>query len=61
MPAQLGTERLISPIAPATVASVAVAKRIGMLHERDLMFEGRPTPLFAVQNWGQTSILRARA
>ena len=29
---QLGFERLISLIAPANVASVAVAKRIGMLH-----------------------------
>ena len=54
---QLGLDRLISLIAPANVASVAVAKRIGMLHERDLTFEGHPTSLFALQNRGQTPIL----
>jgi [ribosomal protein S5]-alanine N-acetyltransferase len=57
---QLGLDRLISLIAPANVASMAVAKRIGMLHERDLTFEGRPTSLFALQNRGQTPILHAR-
>ena len=45
---QLGFERLISLIAPENTASQAVARRIGMQHERDLTFEGRPTSLFAL-------------
>ena len=44
---QLGLDRLISLIDPENVASQAVALRIGMRHERDLIFEGRPTSLFA--------------
>ncbi len=54
---QLGFERLISLIAPDNVASQAVARRIGMHHERDLTFEGRPTSLFALQQRGQTPML----
>ncbi|MGH3140544.1 MAG: GNAT family N-acetyltransferase [Gaiellales bacterium] len=46
---QLGFERLISLIDPKNVASQAVATRIGMHHERDLVFEGRPTSLFALR------------
>jgi ribosomal-protein-alanine N-acetyltransferase len=45
---QLGLNRLISLIAPENVASQAVALRIGMHHERDLLFEDRPTSLFAL-------------
>jgi RimJ/RimL family protein N-acetyltransferase len=45
---QLGFERLISLIAPENTASQAVARRIGMQHERDLTFEGRLTSLFAL-------------
>lgn len=44
---QLGFDRLISLIAPDNVASHAVAKRIGMIHERDLVFEDHPTSLYA--------------
>ena len=43
----LGFDRLISLIGPENAASKAVALRIGMHHERDLNFEGRPTALFA--------------
>ncbi len=42
---------------PDNVASQAVARRIGMHHERDLTFEGRPTSLFALQQRGQTPML----
>jgi [ribosomal protein S5]-alanine N-acetyltransferase len=45
--AQLGFDRLISLIDPENEASKAVARRVGMHHERDLAFEGRPTSLFA--------------
>jgi RimJ/RimL family protein N-acetyltransferase len=45
---KLGFERLISLIAPANVASQAVARRIGMIHERDILFEGHPTSVFAL-------------
>jgi ribosomal-protein-alanine N-acetyltransferase len=45
---QLGFERLISLIAPDNVASKGAARRLGMHHERDLTFEGRPTCLFAL-------------
>jgi ribosomal-protein-alanine N-acetyltransferase len=44
---QLGLDRLISLIDPANTASQAVAKRIGMTHERDIVFEGHPTAVFA--------------
>jgi [ribosomal protein S5]-alanine N-acetyltransferase len=44
----LGLDRLISLIAPENTPSKAVALRIGMWHERDLTFEGRPTSLFAL-------------
>jgi ribosomal-protein-alanine N-acetyltransferase len=44
---QLGFQRLISLIHPDNVASQAVATRIGMHHERDLLFEGRLTSLFS--------------
>jgi len=44
----LGLGRLISLIDPENTASQAVARRIGMRHERDLTFEGRPTSLFAL-------------
>ena len=44
---QLGFDRLISLIDPENLASKAVALRIGMHHERDLIFEGHPTSLFA--------------
>ena len=37
-------------IHPDNVASQAVATRIGMRHERDLVFEGRPTSLFSCNN-----------
>jgi RimJ/RimL family protein N-acetyltransferase len=57
---QLGFERLISLIDPDNVASHAVATRI-MHHERDLLFEGRPTSLFALKNQCQAPILQARA
>jgi ribosomal-protein-alanine N-acetyltransferase len=58
---QLGFERLISLIDPDNVASQAVAKRVGMLHERDLEFEGRPTSLFALQQRGQTPMVHGHA
>jgi RimJ/RimL family protein N-acetyltransferase len=48
--AQLGLGRLISLIDPANTPSQAVARRIGMQHERDLVFEGRPTSLFSCTN-----------
>ena len=43
----LGFDRLISLIDPGNTPSQAVARRIGMQHERDLRFEGRPTSLYA--------------
>jgi ribosomal-protein-alanine N-acetyltransferase len=46
----LGLDRLISLIDPENVASQAVALRIGMHHERDLIFEGRPTSLFGCRD-----------
>ena len=46
--ARLGFDRLISLIDPENAASKAVALRIGMHHERDLVFEGHPTALFAL-------------
>jgi [ribosomal protein S5]-alanine N-acetyltransferase len=49
---QLGFERLISLIAPDNVASQAVARRIGMHHERDLI---------ALQQRGQTPMLHGDA
>jgi len=58
---QLGFERLISLIDPDNLASQAVAARIGMHHERDLVFEVHPTCLFALKNRGQTPISQARA
>lgn len=45
--AELGLGRLISLIDPGNAPSQAVATRIGMTHERDLVFEGRPTMLFS--------------
>jgi RimJ/RimL family protein N-acetyltransferase len=45
---QLGLGRLISLIDPENTPSQAVARRIGMQHERDLIFEGRPTALFSM-------------
>ena len=44
----LGLGTLISLIHPANVASQAVALRIGMYDERDIIFEGRPTRLYAL-------------
>jgi RimJ/RimL family protein N-acetyltransferase len=44
---ELGFGRLISLIDPENAPSQAVARRIGMQHERDLAFEGRLTALFA--------------
>jgi ribosomal-protein-alanine N-acetyltransferase len=46
----LGFDRLISLIDPENIASRAVALRIGMHHECDLIFEDRPTSLFAWKN-----------
>ena len=43
----LGFDRLISLIDPENLASKAVALRIGMHHERDLIFEAHPTSLLA--------------
>ena len=45
---QLGFDRLISLIDPENTASQAVALRIGMHHERDLIFENHLTSLFAL-------------
>jgi RimJ/RimL family protein N-acetyltransferase len=45
--AELGLGRLISLIDPENMPSQAVARRIGMEHERDIEFEGRPTSVFA--------------
>jgi ribosomal-protein-alanine N-acetyltransferase len=45
--AELGLARLISLIDPENAASQAVARRIGMQHERTVVFEGRATMLFA--------------
>jgi [ribosomal protein S5]-alanine N-acetyltransferase len=45
--AELGFRRVISLIDPDNEASKAVARRIGMHHERDLTFEGRATSLFS--------------
>jgi len=58
---QLGFQRLISLIHPDNVASQAVATRIGMRHERDLVFEGRPTSLFSCNIGGLTPMLRMHA
>ena len=48
--AKLGFDRLISLIDPGNAPSQAVARRIGLHHERDLVFEGRPTALFSCNN-----------
>ena len=48
----LGFDRLISPIDPGNTPSQAVARRIGMHHERDLLFEGRPTSLYSTEGAG---------
>jgi RimJ/RimL family protein N-acetyltransferase len=45
--AELGLDRMISLIDPENTPSQAVARRIGMEHERDIVFEGRPTSVFA--------------
>jgi len=58
---RLGFDRLVSLIDPENAASKAVALRIGMQHERDLTFAGRPTSLFALQNRGQAPILQGSA
>ena len=59
---QLGFQRLISLIHPDNVASQAVATRIGMRHERDLVFEGRPTSLFSCNIGGaDPDVAHARA
>ena len=58
---RLGFDRLVSLIDPENAASKAVALRIGMQHERDLTFEGRPTSLFSLQNRGQAPILQGSA
>jgi RimJ/RimL family protein N-acetyltransferase len=58
---RLGFDRLISLIDPDNVASQAVATRVGMHHERDLVFERRPTSLFAPQQRGQTPMLHGDA
>jgi RimJ/RimL family protein N-acetyltransferase len=47
---RLGFERLISLIDAENAPSQAVARRIGMQHERNLLFEGRPTMLFSCNN-----------
>jgi RimJ/RimL family protein N-acetyltransferase len=46
---ELGLDRLISLINPENTPSQAVARRIGMNHERDLVFEGRLTSLYALE------------
>jgi len=58
---RLGFDRLISLIDPENVPSKGVARRIGMHHERDLTFEGRPTSLFSLQNRGLSPILQGSA
>jgi hypothetical protein len=40
----LGIERLVSPIDPDNVASIAVAKKLGMTYEADVMLEGYTHP-----------------
>jgi len=57
---QLGFQRLISLIHPDNVASQAVATRIGMRHERDLVFEAVQRRCFQ-QHRGQTPMLRTYA
>jgi RimJ/RimL family protein N-acetyltransferase len=47
---RLGFDRLMSLIDPENTPSQAVARRIGMQYERDLVFEGRPTSLYAWQH-----------
>jgi hypothetical protein len=58
---ELGLDRLISLIDPGNVASQAVARRIGMHHERDLVFEERQTSLFALENRCQAPVFQAGA
>lgn len=40
----LGIRRLIAMIGPSNFASIRVAERIGMLHEKEVMFEGYTYP-----------------
>jgi ribosomal-protein-alanine N-acetyltransferase len=58
---ELGLDRLISLIDPGNVASQAVARRIGMHHERDLVFEERQTSLFALEKRCQAPVFQAGA
>jgi RimJ/RimL family protein N-acetyltransferase len=44
----LGLGRMISLIDPAHAASIAVARRAGMLYERDVFFDGVTSSIYAV-------------
>jgi RimJ/RimL family protein N-acetyltransferase len=57
----LGLGRLISPIDTENTPSRAVARRIGMNHERDLVFEGRATSLFALEKRCQAPVFQGGA
>lgn len=50
--ADLGIKRLIAIIDPANVASIRVAKKIGMKYEKEVMLEGytHPDHLYATTN-----------
>jgi ribosomal-protein-alanine N-acetyltransferase len=44
----LGLERIIALIDPAHAESIAVARRAGLSHERDLFFDGVNSAIYAV-------------
>jgi len=47
--AEHGLRRLIALIARGNVASVRVAEKLGMRHEREVAFHDRPTMLYALE------------
>jgi ribosomal-protein-alanine N-acetyltransferase len=46
--AELDRTRLVSCIYPANVASIRVAQKIGMRHEKDFDYEGSPMALYSM-------------
>lgn len=55
---QLGLHRLVAMIDPFNTASVRVAAKLGMKHEKDIMFDGytHPDHLYVIINPTQTAI-----
>jgi [ribosomal protein S5]-alanine N-acetyltransferase len=45
----LGRCRLISLIRPDNVPSQRVAEHVGMRHERDIVFQGQPCRVYAIE------------